>query len=256
MGGRFPSGATLILFETLDSTNSEARRRADEGARGPAWIVALEQTAGYGRRGAAWTQGAGDIAATLLFEPKAPVERLGELSFAAGLAVAETIAHYAPRADISLKWPNDVLLGGGKIAGLLLELMNARGGEPLLAFGAGVNIVSKPGGADYQTARLIDHLGGEAPPQPQAFVEVLDAAFNAWLALWRKEGFQPIRSAWLEKAARLGEKIQVRLPSETLEGVFRDLDQSGALILDCEGERRLISAGAVFPALSAPRSGV
>lgn len=252
MGGRLSSGASLILFETLDSTNSEAKRRAAEGARGPVWIVALEQKAGYGRRGAPWTHGAGDVAATFLFEPRARAESLGEMSFAAGLAVAEAIAHFVPRADLQLKWPNDVLLGGGKIAGLLLELVSGRQEEPLVALGAGVNIVSKPAAADYPTARLLDRLQGEAPPSPEAFVAILDAALGRWLALWRKEGFAPIRQAWLEKAARLGEKIRVRLPSETLEGVFRDLDRSGALVLDCEGGRRLIAAGAVFPALAAP----
>ncbi|HPE32049.1 MAG TPA: hypothetical protein PLV61_12720, partial [Parvularculaceae bacterium] len=114
MRERFSSGAALALFETLDSTSLEARRRADAGARGPIWILALEQTAGYGRRGSGWEQAPGDVAATFLFDPGAPVEKLGQLSFVAALAVANAVRRFAPRAPISLKWPNDVLVGGGK----------------------------------------------------------------------------------------------------------------------------------------------
>ncbi|HXI85944.1 MAG TPA: biotin--[acetyl-CoA-carboxylase] ligase [Parvularculaceae bacterium] len=253
MAKTLSSGARLALYETLDSTNAEARRRAAAGERGPLWIVAIEQIAGYGRRGAPWKQSAGDVAATLLFAPAAPVETLGQLSFVAALAVAETIADLARRARVELKWPNDVLLGGGKIAGILLELIDATAGAPLVALGVGVNIVSRPE-ADYPTARLIDALMGEPSPSPQDVVARLDAAVDQWLRRWRGEGFSPVRSAWLEKAVGLGGEITVRLPGETIEGVFRDLDPTGALVLECEGRRRLISAGAVFPA-RAPRQG-
>lgn len=254
MAAKLSSGAGLVAYETLDSTNAEARRRAEAGERGPLWLLALEQTAGYGRRGAAWSQSPGDIAATLLFAPNARRDDLGQLSFVAALAVAEAIGHYAPRARIALKWPNDVLVSGGKIAGILLELLGGPAAPPLIALGVGVNIVSKPERADYPTARLIDLLDGAGAPAPAAFVETLDAALAGWIARWRKEGFEPVRAAWLEKAARLGEKISVRLPNETVEGVFRDLDLAGALVLDCESGRRLISAGAVLPA-ALPRSG-
>jgi len=253
VGGLLSSGASLVLFQTLDSTNLEAKRRAADGVRGPLWIVALEQTAGYGRRGGTWIQSAGDVAATFLFDPKAKSEGLGQLSFVAGIAVADAIAQFAPRARLALKWPNDVLAGGGKIAGILLELVADGSGAPLVAMGVGVNIVSKPDAADYPTARLIDCLDG-APPPPPEFLRALDAAFDRWRALWRETGFEPIRKAWLESAAGLGAKIRVRLPNETVEGVFQDLDQTGALVLDCEGTRRLVSAGAVLAA-PAPTSG-
>ncbi|MEX0644329.1 MAG: biotin--[acetyl-CoA-carboxylase] ligase [Parvularculaceae bacterium] len=253
MSGLFSSGASLVLYQRLDSTNLEAKRRAADGVRGPMWIVAEEQTQGYGRRGAPWVQSAGDVAATYLFDPRAKAETLGQLSFVAGLAVADTIAHFAPRAPLTLKWPNDVLLDGGKISGILLELVSAAGGNPLVALGVGVNIVSKPATADYPTARLIDHLD-VAPPRPTEFLRELDASLARWVAQWREAGFAPIRKAWLEIAAGLGAKISVRLPTETIEAVFRDLDQSGALILDCAGTPRLVSAGAVFPA-PAPNPG-
>lgn len=253
MSGRYSSGASLVLFQRLDSTSLEAKRRAADGVRGPVWIVALEQTAGYGRRGAPWVQSPGDVAATYLFDARAKSEALGQLSFVAGLAVAEAITHFAPRAQLSLKWPNDVLAGGRKIAGILLELVSGRSGTPLVAMGVGVNIVSKPDVVDYPTARLIDHLDG-APPPPPEFLRELDASFERWSALWREAGFEAIRKAWLDSAAGLGAKISVRLPGETIEGVFQDLDQTGALVLDCDGTRRLVSAGAILSAL-APKPG-
>jgi BirA family biotin operon repressor/biotin-[acetyl-CoA-carboxylase] ligase len=252
VGVRLQSGATIIQFETLDSTSLEAKRRAAEGARGPLWILALEQTAGYGRRGSEWRQAAGDVAATFLFDPHAETEHLGELSFVAALAVSDAIAERAPGARIALKWPNDVLIDGAKTAGILPELIADRT-EPLVALGVGVNIVSKPEGLEYPTTRLIDHLAGAPAPSPKAFVASLDATLDQWIGTWRNNGFQPIRTAWLERAARLGEKIRVRLPNETIEGVFKDLDQTGALVLDCDGGRRFISAGAVFPAPPAGR---
>lgn len=271
MRGGFSSGARLIEFDTLDSTSLEGKRRAGQGERGPVWILAARQTAGYGRRGAAWRQAPGDVAASFLFELGARVGNPGEISFVAGLAVAETISEIAPAAAPRLKWPNDVIAGEGKIAGVLLELVGAE--NPVVVMGVGVNIVSKPTGLDYPTARLLDFLGNErrarAPDTENAagneaacpndltgasfgrneFLRSLDAAFNRRLALWRKDGFAPVRTAWLDRAAGLGQKIRVRLPHEIIEGIFKDLDQSGALVLDCGGARRFFSAGAALPGL-------
>lgn len=236
------SGARIEIFDALDSTSLEAKRRAAEGEAGPLWIVALRQTAGYGRRGAQWRQQEGDVAATFLFRESAPVETLPQLSFVAALALDEAIRRHAPAAPLTLKWPNDALAGGGKIAGLLLELIAAA--PPLVALGVGVNVVSAPAGLDYPTARMLDFAA--APPSPRAFVDTVDEAFAAWRGRWRDEGFDTIRAAWLARAAGLGETIRVRLAGETIEGVFADLDLDGALILDCGGARRTISAGAVL----------
>lgn len=241
-----PSGARLEVFERLDSTSLEARRRAEAGRRDGVFIVALEQTSGYGRRGTAWLQQPGDFAGTLLFEEEAPAESLGQLAFVAGLAAYDAIAAFAPAADLRLKWPNDVLAGGGKIAGLLIELLDVKAGRPaLLALGLGVNIVSRPAVADYPTARLLD-FSGAAAPKPAEFADAFDRAFGAWRGLWRKQGFAPIRAAWLERAAFLGATITVRAADGDATGRFADLDPAGALVLDCDGTRRLIAAGAII----------
>lgn len=243
MAGALSSGARIEIFDTLDSTSLEAKRRAASGEAGPLWLIALKQTSGYGRRGAAWMQQEGDVAATFLFRPNAPVDALPQLSFVAALAVSDAIGRFAPSADLSLKWPNDVLAGGGKIAGLLLELVASEPSRVLL--GVGVNVVSAPPGLDYPAARLVDVAA--AAPHPRDFVEVLDETLSAWRTIWIKEGFAPIRAEWVARAASLGRSVRVRLPGEIVEGVFEDLDLSGALILSCDGERRTIAAGAVLP---------
>lgn len=238
----------IEVFPTLDSTSLEANRRAALAEGGPLWIVALRQTAGYGRRGTAWMQAEGDIAATFLFRAGAPQARLPELSFVAALAVADAVRRFAPRAALSFKWPNDLLAGGAKIAGLLLELI---GDAPLVALGCGVNVVSAPRGLAYPTARLLDFVDA-APPAPREFVEALDEAFAFRRRQWSDEGFGPIRAEWLDRAEGLGRPVRVETPAGLVEGVFEDLDLSGAIILNSDGERRVIAAGAVLP--PAPRS--
>jgi BirA family biotin operon repressor/biotin-[acetyl-CoA-carboxylase] ligase len=235
------SGARLEIFDSLDSTSLEAKRRAATGEAGPLWLLALRQTAGYGRRGAPWMQQEGDVAATFLFRETAPSESLPQLSFVAALAVGDAIRRYAPQADISLKWPNDVLAGRGKIAGILLELLGA---PSTIALGVGVNVVSSPQGLDYPAARLIDFAA--SPPHPRAFVETLDGTLTSWREIWRRQGFAPVRAEWLSRAEGLGRAIRVQLAGEIVEGVFKDLDLDGALILDCDGARRTIAAGAVL----------
>lgn len=251
MARLLPSGARLEIFERLDSTSLEARRRFAAGRRDSVFIVALEQSAGYGRRGTVWLQQPGDFAGTLLFEETAPPETLGQLSFVAGLAGADTIAGFAPAADPRLKWPNDILAGGGKIAGILIELLETQaGGASLLALGIGVNIVSKPENLDYPAARLVDFLNGPGPT-PADVAEAFDRSFSAWRQVWRDKGFQPIREAWIGRAAHLGERIAVRLPDGEAMGRFQDLDPTGALILDCDGHKRLIAAGAILRTMGA-----
>lgn len=236
---KLASGTPLQLYETLDSTSLEAKRRADMGERGPLWILALTQTAAYGRRGRAWTQGAGDFAGTLLFSPKAPAERLGQISFIVALALAATLEEHIDPQKIRLKWPNDVLVDGGKSAGILLENLG-----PQLSIGIGINVVSAPEGLPYPAARLCDCLA--APPSPEELARRLDHHFWALYEKWREDGFAPVRAVWLDRAQGLGEDITVRLPHETLHGVFDGLDESGALILRTGARTRTIAAGEVF----------
>ena len=235
---RLPSGTAIEIFDTLDSTSAEARRRADAGEGGPVWILALSQTAGYGRRGRAWEQATGDFAGTLLFTPDAPPDHWGQISFIIALALASAFDEVIGEERVTLKWPNDVLVEGAKAAGILLESFGAQ-----LSIGIGVNMVSAPEGMPYKVARLMDYV---SPPSPADFAALLDAHFWRFYGPWQENGFASVRSSWLARAAGLGSEIAVRLPNEDINGVFEGIDETGALILRLEAGKRTIAAGEVF----------
>jgi BirA family biotin operon repressor/biotin-[acetyl-CoA-carboxylase] ligase len=233
------NGVRRIHHDTLDSTNSEARRMALAGEPGPVWITAAHQNAGRGRRGRVWDSGEGNLAATLLLRPDAPAAVIGQLSFAAALAVAETAAHFAPGAAITVKWPNDVLADGKKLAGILLE------SEPgWLAIGIGVNLANFPQGTEFPATSLAQL--GIAPPSSDEALTVLAARFAHWYAAWMNDGFETLRAAWLARAGGLGLPIRARLPNETRTGVFEGIDAAGALLLNEQGQVHTIAAGEVF----------
>lgn len=235
----FSSGAAVYQFDTLDSTMLEAKRRVAAGARGPCWIIALRQTAAYGRRQRAWEQHPGDLAATLLVEREGPLDRSGQLSFVTALAVANALDGYASPEKISLKWPNDVLIDRKKCVGILLENL----GEAL-AIGIGANIVSAPDDLPYPAARLMDVT--DKPPAPQDLARSIDRCFFDLFHQWRENGFAPIRERWLARAAGVGDEIIVRLPNEEFSGVFEGLDDEGGLIVGSPAGRRTVAAGEVF----------
>jgi len=235
----WPQGLGLAIHDTLDSTNDEAGRLAAGGERGPLWIVAREQRAGRGRRGRAWVSERGNLFATLLTRaapPSAP-----QLAFAAGLAVAETLAAFAPVVAVTLKWPNDVLLDGRKAAGILLEALRG----DTLAIGIGINLADHP--LDTETPAVsVSALTGSAPDADRVLVR-LAGAMAAWYEVWSSRGFAPVREAWLAHAAGLGQPIRARLEGREMMGVFEALDEDGALLLrDASGALTRIAAGDVF----------
>ncbi len=240
---KFPSGAAIEIFDTLDSTSLEVRRRIEAGEAGPLWVIALQQTAGYGRRGRAWEQQTGDFAGTLLFTPEAPPDRLGQLSFVIALALASVLDEFLSPDRVSLKWPNDILIDGKKAAGILLEHIAGRDAAHL-AIGIGLNIVSAPQGLAYPTARLVDYTANA--PTPLALAGRIDDHFWRYYSEWSENGFGKTRETWLDRAAGIGLKITVRLPNEEICGVCDGIDESGALILRLGSGKRIISAGEVF----------
>lgn len=237
------AGYRLSRHEELDSTSSEARRRAEAGEEGPLWIMAERQTAGRGRRGRAWETLTGNLAATLLLRPDAPANTAGQLSFAAALAVADTTAHFAPRAAITVKWPNDVLAEGRKLAGILLESGQDAAGT-WLTVGIGINLAAAPEGTEFPATAIADL--GVAPPSPDATLVLLAGRFAHWYDGWMNGGFETLRTAWLARAGGLGLPIRARLPYETRHGLFEGIDHNGALLLNEQGRISAISAGEVF----------
>lgn len=243
---QWPLGYALKEFAEIDSTNEEARRLAAADAPAPIWLRADRQTAGRGRRGRAWETASGNLAATLLLRPNRPAAECAQLSFVTAIAAADAIARFAPGSEIKVKWPNDVLAGGRKIAGILLESASGGSAVPFwLAIGIGINLSAFPEGTEFP-ATSIAALGAAAPSPKDMMLE-LASAFAKWYDVWAAQGFSPIRDAWLARAAKLGERIIARLQNEEITGVFEGIDETGALILrEGQGKTRAIAAGEIF----------
>ena len=242
----WPGGYALVELDESDSTNEEARRRAAAGEQRPLWIAAARQSAGRGRRGREWQSAPGNLFATLLLRPEKPAAECAQLSFVAALAVSDMLARFARHADLALKWPNDVLASGRKIAGILLESESgADGMATWLAVGVGVNLAVFPEDTEFPAISLA--ALGAVPPAPKDALLHLAARFAKWYEVWRASGFAPVREAWLARASGLGARIRVRLANEEISGVFQGIDQSGALLLGLpSGATRTIAAGEVF----------
>ena len=216
------------------------------GERGPLWIVADSQSSGRGRRGRHWQSPAGNLAATGLYHWPGPLAQSAQLGFAAALAVVQTLAPWVQEPQsLSIKWPNDVLLGGAKIAGILLESGPCAPSGHWLAVGIGINIAQAPEDLPYPATALADHLAAKGiVPSVEPILDHLITAFEHWRTGLLEEGFAPLRRAWLARAHGLGQPLRT---SAGQAGVFADLSSSGALVLrQADGQSIEISAGEIF----------
>jgi BirA family transcriptional regulator, biotin operon repressor / biotin---[acetyl-CoA-carboxylase] ligase len=241
----WPAGYDRLVLPTVDSTNAEALRRAPALA-GPTWILGLRQTAGRGRRGRDWADPPGNFAATLALRHPDPPARLALRSFVAALALHDALESLTALGPaLALKWPNDVLLNGGKLSGILLE----SGGEGVLAIGIGVNLRHAPPAAPdaaHPPVALRPEAGFDIPPE--ALLAHLAAAFAVWEGRLAAYGFAPLRTAFLSRVARLGQTITARTLTDTLAGTFETIDDTGALVLATpQGRRVLPAADLYFP---------
>ncbi len=239
----------------IDSTNDSCRQRALAGEPAGLVIRADLQTKGRGRRGRGWVSPPGNLYTSILLRPSRPAAEIATLGFAAVVALGDAIAPLLPTTvALRHKWPNDLLLDGGKVSGILLE---AQGPEPGIAgfvvIGIGVNILSHPPDTPYPVTDL--QAAGAGPITPRALLDRLLAAFAPLYAAWEERGFAAIGPLWRRRAIGLGEPIEVRLQDNAIQGVFRDLDGDGALRLAlADGTERRVSAGDVyFPATSSGR---
>ena len=238
----------LILPET-DSTMAEGARRA-AAFTAPTWICALAQTAGRGRRGRAWAMPAGNFAASLVMRPAGPPAQAALRSFVAALALRDALVAVTGRAEVfTLKWPNDVLLNGGKLAGILLESSGAAGRVDALVIGIGVNLAATPDTTLLEAGALAPvSLLGETgiTITPEDFLTLLAQHFARWEAQFTTHGFGPIRSAWLQNAARIGQNITARMMRDEITGTFVEIDTQGQLVLETPKGRQTIAAADIF----------
>jgi BirA family transcriptional regulator, biotin operon repressor / biotin---[acetyl-CoA-carboxylase] ligase len=239
----WPEGYRLIVRETCDSTNAEAARLAAELDR-PTWIMAHVQTGARGRRGAAWKSPAGSFAATLVMRPTGTAGWAGLRSFLAANALFETLALFVERGRLAMKWPNDVLLDNGKIAGILLESASRGTQIDWLAIGIGVNLRAAPEGV--RDAAFPPVALGNEEVTPEGFMTRLAGFYATEEEILTRLGFEPIREKWLRHAARLGEVLTARTGREEITGRFETVDEDGRLILSTPGGERRISTADVF----------
>jgi BirA family transcriptional regulator, biotin operon repressor / biotin---[acetyl-CoA-carboxylase] ligase len=242
-----PPFFSLICLPSVASTNDEAKRLAQEGAREGTMVWGLEQTAGRGRRGRGWHSPPGNLYVSIVLRPGKPAGQAALIGFVAAVALADALGDVGLAGDrLRLKWPNDVLVDRAKVAGILIETSAALGQAPdWLVLGMGVNIAHAPEGTPYPAATL--RAVGLATLTVQAVLEALAGRLAEWYGRWQADGFAPVRAAWLKRAVGLGEPIEVRLERQTLQGRFGALEEDGALTLELpEGERRRVTVGDVF----------
>ncbi|MEO6301132.1 MAG: biotin--[acetyl-CoA-carboxylase] ligase [Paracoccaceae bacterium] len=245
----WPAGVGRLTLGSIDSTNAHGLRLAPT-MDAPVWLLAEEQTAGRGRRARPWASPKGNFHGTLVMAPRQSADQVALRSFAAALALRDTFVALTglPEA-FRLKWPNDVLLNGGKVAGILLESVAAGTGVAHLAIGVGVNLIAAPDvglmepGA-LRAVTLLEETGLRV--SPESFLDHLAPAYAKWEAIFVAKGFAPLREAWLSHAARLGEVIRARTGSQSREGRFETVDATGALILGTAQGRVAIPAAEVF----------
>lgn len=241
----WPVGYDRRILAEVDSTNAEALRRAPALA-GPTWFLALRQTAGRGRRWREWSDPPGNLAATLALRLPDPPARLAQRSFAAALALHDALEGLTGLGPaLALKWPNDLLLNGGKLSGILLE----SGGDGVLALGFGVNLRHAPPAAPdaaHPPVALRPETGFDIAPE--VLLSHLAAAYARWEVLLHDQGFAPLRAEFLARVARLGQTLTARTLSETVTGTFETIDETGALVLETpQGRRTLPAADLYFP---------
>jgi len=230
----------IETVETTASTNQDMIARAGEGAPEGAWLRAVMQTAGRGRLGRDWVSPAGNLYASTLVRLLPGDPPAATLALVAAVALDEIVSAWIP-GRVLLKWPNDLLVDGAKLSGILLE----RSRDTVIV-GIGANLAHCPAGLD-RPVTSIAAVGGAAP-DPALFVEDLAISFARWLGRWRSEGLEPVRTRWLARAHPLGTALTAHMPGGgTQDGLFEGLDADGALRLRlADGRVETIHAADVF----------
>lgn len=244
----WPAGVGRFSFDEVTSTLDVAREQAVQH-QNATWFTAIRQTASRGRRGRPWVAPVGNFYGTLSV-PCSDPETASLRSFVAALAVHDALrAVMGDGPKLALKWPNDVLLNDGKVAGILLESILVQGQMWGVAVGIGVNLIAAPDMAQVEEGALYPvsvKTESGVDVAPDAFLKHLAPAFAQWDGQLTTYGFAPIRTAWLARAARLGETITARLPTEDVIGRFDTVDENGYLVLNTAKGPRNIAAADVF----------
>ncbi|MGL1920350.1 MAG: biotin--[acetyl-CoA-carboxylase] ligase [Hyphomicrobiales bacterium] len=249
-----PTGYAIAAFDSLASTNQHALKLANEGEFSghvgePLIVYTKNQTAGRGRNGRTWLSSDKTLTATILLTTSAPKAKVAQLAFVMAIAAHKTICGFleaSKHKSIGVKWPNDILVQGRKLAGILIESSNAKSrGNTTLAIGIGMNIGDIPEDGDFSATSL---LALDVDISIEQVLSSLAFNFDKFHELWSDgAGFAAIRKIWLDHALGLGGKITARLPNHSIHGIFESLNEDGILILrDEAGKIHQITAGDIF----------
>jgi BirA family biotin operon repressor/biotin-[acetyl-CoA-carboxylase] ligase len=245
--GRAHPAVRVIHREITASTNTDALERARAGEQGPLWVVAREQTGGRGRRGRRWHSPPGNLYASHLLVDPCAAEDAPQLGFLAGVALVDAVRAATGLADVGLKWPNDLLVGAAKAAGILLDASRLPDGRLVCVIGIGVNCRSHPDDLPYRATHLSAAAERDVPPED--LFGALAEAVDLWTRRWRRGGgFAQIRDAWLDRAAGIGTPVEIVQHEAILRGTFETIDATGRMIVATERGRITVDAGDVrFP---------
>lgn len=238
-----PAGCHLIVFDSVDSTNQEAKALAQSGASAGTVVWARQQVAGRGRHGRSWSSPPGNLYLSVIQRPDCRPADAPQLGFVAGVALAETLGRLSD-IPVTLKWPNDLMANGKKASGILLEsAADADGRMDWLIIGTGVNVELSP--ADLPDVTSLHEEGAKIS------VEALLSTFLErlfWhIGQWQEHGFQPIRERWMSYALPVGTQMRVKMPGGDVLGRFSGIDERGSLLLGSNGDARRIDMGDIFP---------
>lgn len=242
-----------MAFDELDSTNAALIRMVEQGTDVDDNLLlwAKSQTAGRGRQGRTWVSPPGNVYASYLLAAPENKAAAPELGFVAAIAVFDSIIdlprHNTEPPPLQCKWPNDILLDGGKVCGILPEMVTGPAGKTWIVLGIGINLENMPiESTNYPATALVLH---HIDTRPEHALTVLSRALAFWLEKWRNEGFAVIHEAWLERGPKIGTPVSVGLASGTVDGTFAGLDTNGALLLDTTtGQRRILAGDVLFRA--------
>lgn len=237
----------LLSFDSLDSTNEEAKRLARSGGSHGAVIWAKKQSEGRGRLGRTWLSSEGNLFVSVLLQPEKPFAELAQLSFVAAIAALEAIAPLLSDNDsLKTKWPNDIIMLERKLGGILLESFRTENSDkPWVVVGVGINVDSFPPRTEFPAICLKD--AGVELVSAKIILSRFIHHFIERYDQWNSKGFPPIRKDWLAHAWNLGKRIAARLPDSQIEGTFEGIDASGGLILKLDsGKKQTIHAGDVY----------
>lgn len=238
----------LLMLDCVDSTNLEAKRLIQAGVKDNYFIWAKTQRQGRGREGRVWISPEGNFYGSLLLEISHPLEKITQLTFVAAVAVRKAVVTCFPALNPSLKWPNDLLIDDKKVAGILLEslLGHTHSSSPKLIIGVGINLHACPTGIERPVTTLSEAAGSQTVSvgdMAGAFIKAWQSAYT----LWQQEGFNAIRSYWLEYALGKEKALTVATQNSRISGIFKGIDEEGSLILElASGDKYIVRTGEVF----------